>query len=82
YGVKASCRTRADCRSGNYARNRRAKIFRQTKFFCKDGGAALLVARCYRQERCSYRVMNVRRSYLRIRFNTSWTNHVRACGEV
>ena len=29
-----------------------------------------------------YRVMNVRRSYLRIRFNTSWTNHVRACGEV
>ncbi|CAM9979157.1 unnamed protein product [Ascophyllum nodosum] len=28
------------------------------------------------------RVMNVRRSYLRIRFNTSWTNHVRACGEV
>ena len=31
---------------------------------------------------CSYRVMNVRRSYLRIRFNTSWTNHVRACGEV
>ncbi|CAM9311734.1 unnamed protein product [Ascophyllum nodosum] len=27
-------------------------------------------------------VMNVRRSYLRIRFNTSWTNHVRACGEV
>ena len=38
-----------------------------------DGDHALL---------CSYRVMNVRRSYLRIRFNTSWTNHVRACGEV
>ena len=34
------------------------------------------------QSLCSYRVMNVRRSYLRIRFNTSWTNHVRACGEV
>ena len=33
-------------------------------------------------EYCSYRVMNVRRSYLRIRFNTTWTNHVRACGEV
>ena len=31
---------------------------------------------------CSYRVMNVRGSYLRIRVNTSWTNHVRACGEV
>ena len=39
-------------------------------------------APCGPRRKCSYRVMNVRRSYLRIRFNTSWTNHVRACGEV
>ena len=45
YGSKASCVTRLGWRRGNYAAYREAKISRQTRFFCQDGGAALLVAR-------------------------------------
>ncbi|CAN0144978.1 unnamed protein product, partial [Ascophyllum nodosum] len=49
--VEASCRTRVDCRSSDYAGYRRAKISRQTEFLCEDGGAAVLLARCCCQER-------------------------------
>ncbi|CAN0250116.1 unnamed protein product, partial [Ascophyllum nodosum] len=49
--VEASYRTKVHCRSGDYAGYRRAKNSRQTKFFCEDRGAAVLVARCCCQER-------------------------------